>query len=292
MDIIYRYDSFAAVDFQQCDTAERAMQALESGNKRHQDIVSQVRAEVMGEANPPPLVIPSNPLSLGLSLVPGLAPVQNPFAIILGCSDARASVERIFDHSLNQLFTIRVAGNVLGTECLGSVEFAVRNLSSDLRLLIVLGHTGCGAVSGAVDLYLKPDAYIDVVKTHSLRTIVDRILVVVRVADRSLQDLCGPDTAKHPGYRDALLEMSVYLNAALTAHDLIRELSLTTDDRLKVVFGVYNLATHQVNALPEADHAFHPAPLTTEDFKALTRELSLSVRNRGILAPFGDPNLA
>jgi len=292
MDIIYRYDSFAAVDFQQCDTPELAIEALQAGNRRHQEIVSQVQAEVMGEAKPAPLVIPSNPLSLGLSLVPGLAPVQNPFAIILGCSDARASVERIFDHSLNQLFTIRVAGNVLGTECLGSVEFAVLNLSSDLRLLIVLGHTGCGAVSGAVDLYLKPEAYIDVVKTHSLRTIVDRILVVVRGADRSLHDLCGPDTSKQPGYREALLEMSVYLNAALTAHDLIRELKLSTADRIKVVFGVYNLASHKVEAMPEDETAFQPAPLSTEDFKALSRELALSVRNRGILAPLDDPNLA
>ncbi len=292
MDIIYRYDSFAAVDFQQCDTPELAIEALQAGNRRHQEIVSQVQAEVMGEAKPAPLVIPSNPLSLGLSLVPGLAPVQNPFAIILGCSDARASVERIFDHSLNQLFTIRVAGNVLGTECLGSVEFAVLNLSSDLRLLIVLGHTGCGAVSGAVDLYLKPEAYIDVVKTHSLRTIVDRILVVVRGADRSLHDLCGPDTSQQPGYREALLEMSVYLNAALTAHDLIRELKLSTADRIKVVFGVYNLASHKVEAMPEDETAFQPAPLSTEDFKALSRELALSVRNRGILAPLDDPNLA
>jgi len=292
MDIIYRYDSFAAVDFQQCDTAELAIQALESGNRRHQEIVSQVRAEVMGEANPPPLVIPSNPLSLGLSLVPGLAPVQNPFAIILGCSDARASVERIFDHSLNQLFTIRVAGNVLGTECLGSVEFAVRNLSSDLRLLIVLGHTGCGAVSGAVDLYLKPEAYIDVVKTHSLRTIVDRILVVVRIADRALQETCGPDTTKHPGYRAALWEMSVYLNAALTAHDLIRELELAATGSLRVVFGVYDLASHQVSGLPESPNAFELAPRTTEDFIQLSDFLARSVRDRGILVPLDDPNLA
>jgi len=292
MDIIYRYDTFAAVDFQQCDTAELAIEALEAGNRRHQEIVRQVQAEVMGGAKPSPLVIPSNPLSLGLSLVPGQAPVQNPFAIILGCSDARASVERIFDHSLNQLFTIRVAGNVLGTECLGSVEFAVRNLSSDLRLLIVLGHTGCGAVSGAVDLYLKPEAYIDVIKTHSLRTIVDRILVVVRGADRSLHNFCGPDTSNQPGYREALLEMSVYLNAALTAHDLIRELELTTADSLRVVFGVYNLASHRVEAMPENESAFQAAPRTTEEFLALSQSLARSVRDRGILVPIDDLFLA
>ena len=292
MDIIYRYDPYKAVDFQQFDTAELAIKALETGNRRHCEIVSRVQAEVMGEVAAPPVVIPSNPLSLGLSLVPGLAPIQNPFAIILGCSDARASVERIFDHSLNQLFTIRVAGNVLGTECLGSIEYAVRHIAADLRLMLVLGHTGCGAVAAAVDLYLTPDIYIDVVKTHSLRTIIDRILVVVRIADRSLQELCGPTTTKLPGYRAALWEMAVYLNAALTAHDLIRELQLTSHDKIQCVFGVYDLATHLVRGTPESTSAFEVAPATIEDFSRLCTFLAQSVRDRGILVPLADPNLA
>lgn len=292
MDIIYRYDPFEPVDFQACDTAELAMAALEAGNRRHQEIVARVQDEVMGQASAPPVVITSNPLTLGLSLVPGLAPIQNPFAIILGCSDARASVERIFDHSLNQLFTIRVAGNVLGTECLGSIEYAVRNLSSDLRLVLVLGHTGCGAVAAAVDLYLTPEVYIDVVKTHSLRTIIDRILVVVRGADRSLHEAGGPDTSKQPGYRQALWEMSVYLNAALTAHDLIRELELASTDKIQAVFSVYDITTRRVQALPDSSTAFQAAPITMADFADLTRALARSVIERGILAPLPDPNLA
>ena len=292
MDIIYRYDPFQTADFQARDTADLAQASLAAGNRRYREIVRQVRAEVMGETTPTPVVIHSNPLSLGFSLVAGQAPVQNPFAIVLGCADARAPVEIIFDHALNQLFTIRVAGNVLGTECLGSIEYAVRQLASDLRLIVVLGHTGCGAVAAAVDLYLDPDLYIEVVKTQSLRTIIDRILVVVRGADRSLQALCGPDTPRQPGYRAALWEMSVYLNAALTAHDLIRELDLSTPDSLRVVFGVYDLVSHQVRGLPASEEAFELAPRTTEDFSALSSFLASSVRDRGILAPLIDPNLA
>ena len=292
MDIFYRYDPFQPVDFQGCDTAEQALQALTTGNRRYQEIVRQVHAEVMGEVTPESVVIPSNPLSLGFSLVPGQAPLQNPFAIVLGCADARAPVEMIFDHSLNQLFTIRVAGNVLGTECLGSIEYAVRNIAEDLRVVVVLGHSGCGAVAAAVDLYLNPEVYIEVVKTHSLRTIIDRILVVVRGADRSLQSLCGPETSQLPGYRSALWEMSVYLNAALTAHDLIRELELSASDKIQVVYGVYNLATHQVCGVPDGDVAFAPAPLTTQDFTRLSELLARSVRDRGILAPIKDPSLA
>ena len=292
MDIIYRYDPSQPVDTHECDTVDLAMKSLETGNRRYQEIVRQVQAEVMGEVTPASVIIPSSPLSLGFSLVPGQAPIQNPFAIVLGCSDARVPVEMIFDQSLNQLFTIRVAGNVLGTECLGSIEYAVRNLAGDLRLVVVLGHTGCGAVAAAVDLYLNPGVYIEVVKTHSLRTIIDRILVVVRGADRSLHELCGPNTSKLPGYRQALWDMSVYLNAALTAHDLIRELELTANDTLRVVFGVYNLASHRVEAMPEDEAAFQVAPRTTEDFLALSQGLSRSVRDRGILVPIDDPFLA
>ncbi len=292
MDIIYRYDPFQAVDFQACDHADDAMKALETGNRRYQQIVRQVYQEVMGENTAHEVIIPSNPLSLGFSLVPGQAPLQNPFAIVLGCADARAPVETIFDHSLNQLFTIRVAGNVLGTECLGSIEYAVRHIAGDLRLMVVLGHSGCGAVGAAVELYLNPSAYIDVVKTHSLRTIVDRISMVVRGADQTLHELCGPDTSRQPGYKTALWEMSVFLNAALTAHDLIRELELDKGDRIKVVFGVYDLTSHLVQGMPDSESAFELAPRTKEEFAAISRELARSVRDRGILAPLDDPNLA
>ena len=131
----------------------------------------------------------------------------------------------------------------------------------NLRLVVVLGHSGCGAVAAAVDLYLAPAGYIATAATHSLRTIIDRILFVVRIADKALERRCGPSASAEPGYRAALWEMSVYLNAALTAHDLARELGLTGGDGpIRVVYSVYDIAAHRVAAIPGGDPSFAPAP--------------------------------
>ena len=192
----------------------------------------------------------------------------------------------ILDRSSNELFIVRVAGNVLGTECLGSFEYAIRNLSSDLRLVVVLGHSGCGAVGAAVDLYLAPGGYIAIAATHSLRTIIDRILFVVRIADQALERRCGPSASAEPGYRTGLWEMSVYLNAALTVHDLSRELGLTGGDGpIRVVYSVYDLAAHRVAAIPNGDPSFAPAPRTSDEFRDLGDRLAEAVLTCGILRP-------
>ncbi|GGU25906.1 carbonic anhydrase [Streptomyces lavendofoliae] len=76
-----------------------------------------------------------------------LAPGQNPFAVVLGCSDSRLAAEIIFDQGLGDLFVVRTAGHVLGAEVLGSVEYATSVLGA--RLVVVLGHDSCGAVAAA-----------------------------------------------------------------------------------------------------------------------------------------------
>ncbi len=284
MDIIYRYDPYQPIPAQECNTPDDAERSLRDGNLRHEDMVAKVRAEVMGGDAGRPVVIPSSPLSLGLSFVRGEAPVQHPFALVLGCSDARAPIEIIFDRSSNELFIVRVAGNVLGTECLGSLEYAARNLSRDLRLVVVLGHSGCGAVAAAVELYLDPSGYGAIAATHSLRTIIDRILFVVRIADKALERRCGPSASSEPGYRAALWEMAIYLNAALTAHDLTRELGFTDPDGpVRVVYGVYDISSHRVGASPRADRTFNPAPRSNEDFNALSDHLADVVLSCGLL---------
>ena len=72
--------------------------------------------------------------------------VQNPFAIVLGCADARVPAEIVFDHGLGDLFVIRVAGNVVAPSGVGSVEFAAERFGT--RLVVVLGHSRCGAGTG------------------------------------------------------------------------------------------------------------------------------------------------
>ncbi|MFD0366442.1 carbonic anhydrase [Streptomyces sp. NPDC059071] len=76
-----------------------------------------------------------------------LAPGQAPFAVILGCSDSRLAAEIIFDQGLGDLFVVRTAGHCLGTEVLGSVEYATSVLGA--RLVVVLGHDSCGAIAAA-----------------------------------------------------------------------------------------------------------------------------------------------
>ncbi|MDV5143724.1 carbonic anhydrase [Streptomyces sp. SBC-4] len=76
-----------------------------------------------------------------------LAPGQDPFAVVLGCSDSRLAAEIIFDQGLGDLFVVRTAGHVLGPEVLGSVEYATSVLGA--RLVVVLGHDSCGAVAAA-----------------------------------------------------------------------------------------------------------------------------------------------
>ena len=75
--------------------------------------------------------------------------VQSPFAIVLGCSDSRAPAEIVFDQGLGDLFVIRVAGNIVAPSQIGSVEFAAERFGT--RLVVVMGHTGCGAIDAAIE---------------------------------------------------------------------------------------------------------------------------------------------
>lgn len=82
-----------------------------------------------------------------------LVAAQNPFAVILSCSDSRAPSELIFDQGLGDLFVVRVAGNVVAPSILGSVEFAVTALG--VPLVVVMGHSNCGAVTAAIDAFKR-----------------------------------------------------------------------------------------------------------------------------------------
>lgn len=94
---------------------------------------------------------------------------QEPFAIILGCSDSRVPAEFVFDQGLGDLFVIRVAGNIVAPSQIGSVEFAAERYAT--RLVVVLGHSSCGAVLATLDELQQPQENQSV----NLRSIVDRI---------------------------------------------------------------------------------------------------------------------
>ena len=97
------------------------------------------------------------------------APNQEPFAIILGCSDSRVPAEIVFDQGLGDLFVIRVAGNIVAPSQVGSVEFAAARTGA--RLVVVLGHSRCGAILATLEEMGRPSTD----QSRNLRSIVERI---------------------------------------------------------------------------------------------------------------------
>lgn len=100
---------------------------------------------------------------------PELTIVQEPFAIILGCSDARVPAELVFDQGLGDLFVIRVAGNIVAPSQVASVEFAAERFST--RLVVVLGHSQCGAIGATIEELRRPASS----QSLNLRAIVERV---------------------------------------------------------------------------------------------------------------------
>jgi carbonic anhydrase len=290
MDVVYRYDPFEPIVHQPIGDAEAALAYLVTGHNRYSTIVTQVHREILGGPAPEQIVIPSNALSLGLPMVAGTAMAQTPFAIVLGCSDARVPIELIFDQAPNDLFVIRVAGNVLGVECLGSIDYAVANLGASLKLVVVLGHSMCGAVSAAVDSYLSPKNYAEIAFTHALRSLVDRIQTAVRGAANALKRVGGTSVAGTPDYRDALIETAVYLNAAITAYDVRREIRKPSASDTRVVYSVFDLVDQRVRSQPAKDApVFADVPDGPEDFSELGRKIATIVLGKRLSQPEKDP---
>jgi carbonic anhydrase len=242
IDIIYRFMPGWRRNQPAPADAEEARHRLETGNHAFAELLTAAP----GEQAAAPRIIPFDLRELGLAEDPGEAPTQAPFALVLGCSDARVPTELIFSQACNDLFVVRVAGNVLGSECLGSIDYALDHIGDSLKLLVVLGHSGCGAVTAAVDAFRTPGDYLSLASRHALRSVVDRLYVAVRAAANSLETVWGAEVIQRPGYRSALIETTILFNAALAAYTLHGELSGRAPTTCRVVYGVYDLVTHRV----------------------------------------------
>jgi len=242
VDITYRYEAQDTPAIPRPSDSGAALLRLNNGNHAFATLLKSLSHESGGVQR----IISVDSRDLGL--LPGgeVVPEQRPFAAILGCSDARVPVELIFNEGPNDLFVIRVAGNGLGTEVLGSLKYAVDHLRGSLKLIVVLGHSGCGAITAAADVFLNPSGYLPLATTHSLRNILDGLLVVVQASARKIQGAFGSDISRHPGYRQALIEASIITNAALAAYSIQQEFGTTGPARLQAVYGVYLLETRQV----------------------------------------------
>ena len=160
---------------------------------------------------------------------------QAPFAVVLGCSDSRVPVEMIFDHGLGDLFVIRVAGNVCAPSQVGSVEFAAERFGT--RLVVVLGHTRCGAVQATLEELQRPTEN----QSRNLRSIVDRIRP-------SVEGLLATEL-RHD--KDALALQSIRANVRVSANhlrhgsDVLEQ--LIQKDGLLIVGAEYSLETGEVD---------------------------------------------
>jgi carbonic anhydrase len=160
-----------------------------------------------------------------------LAAGQEPFAIILGCSDSRVPAEIVFDQGLGDLFVIRIAGNIVAPSQIASVEFAAER--SGTRLVVVLGHSRCNAVIATLEQLARRSED----QSRNLHAIVDRIRPAV-------EPLLRTDLARDA---DALVHQSVRANVRMSANQLrhgseILE-QLIQKDGLHVVGAEYSLDT-------------------------------------------------
>lgn len=131
-------------------TAQEALERLKAGNR-----------EFAAGAARDPLITHAERAAL--------AKGQAPFAVILGCSDSRVPSELIFNQGFGDLFVIRVAGNIVAPSLVGSVEYAAELFGT--RLVVVLGHTQCGAIAATVDELQRPSGSL----SRNLRSIVERV---------------------------------------------------------------------------------------------------------------------
>ncbi len=165
---------------------------------------------------------------LSLKKREGLAKGQKPFATVVTCSDSRVPPELLFDQGLGDIFVIRVAGNVLDPIALGSVEYAAEHLNCPL--LIILGHSKCGAVKATLDAKGKAEGNIG--------EIVKKIMPAVDAAK------------KKGGTQDEILEAAIKENVKNVYKDAMKKSKiishLVEEGKLTIVGGEYNISTGKV----------------------------------------------
>jgi carbonic anhydrase len=276
-EVLYRYDPKTTVLKSMPETAGAALRKLIEGNQAFAKVLDRADAGLPSGRQ----VITLTAKDLGVTIKGDAAPEQLPFAAVLSCADARVPVEMVLWQQSNELFVVRIAGNVPGFQSMGSLDYAVQHLPS-IKLLVVLGHTGCGAISAAADAYITPPSYMGITGDLSLRAVIDSTMLAVAGAAGALHEVYGYAVRKQPGYRSALIELSVIMNAALTAATVRQTFSSHLGPNLGVVYGVFNLQNHLIG-LPGQDDAagewqagLWDVPQGAGEFGALALEMARS----------------
>ncbi len=193
-----------------------ALERLQEGNRRFADGVRRVKAL---------------PREKREQFVAG----QAPFATVLACSDSRVPVEQIFDQGYGDLFVIRVAGNIAAPSQIGSAEYAALHLG--VRLLVVLGHTGCGAVGATLESLRRPDEAL----SDNLASIVNRIRPAVEDLLKT-EPGCDPDTLMRQAVRE---NVRISANALRQGSEILGK--LIDQGALRIIGAEYSLKSGKVD---------------------------------------------
>ncbi|USQ13255.1 carbonic anhydrase [Legionella lytica] len=160
---------------------------------------------------------------------------QFPFASILSCIDSRTPAEFIFDQGLGDIFSIRIAGNIVNDDIIGSLEFACKIAGS--KLIVVLGHTNCGAIKGACD-----EAQLGY-----LTQLLDKITPAIEQETSFKENRCGANSAYVTKVTKINVDNSIKM--ILEKSSILRE--LISKKRIKIVGGLYDIASGQVTFFDE-----------------------------------------
>lgn len=197
-------------------TAQEALERLKQGNQRFINGKSSIANVVSHEQRTQ------------------LAQDQNPFAIVLGCSDSRVPAEIVFDQGLGDLFVIRVAGNIVAPSQVGSVEFAAERY--DCAVVVVLGHSHCGAIQATIDTLMNPEQP----PSANLMSIVNRVRPSVEILLQTelKHDLCKLST--HAVRSNVFASVNQLRHGSAVLENLIAK------GKLIIVGAEYSLETGEV----------------------------------------------
>ena len=160
---------------------------------------------------------------------------QHPFTSFLSCSDSRAPVELLFDQALGDVFSVRLAGNIASDKGIGSLEFASKYLGS--KLIVVLGHTSCGAIKAACDNFRE--GHIGEIINH-IRPAVRQEKTVLESRDSTNEDFVAKVCAQN---------VRVQINQILHSSDIIED--MLNEKKIGLIGGVYDISTGHVNFLED-----------------------------------------
>lgn len=197
-------------DLQDSITPEKALSLLQEGNKR---FINNLKANRN-------LLQQANETSEG----------QHPFAIILSCIDSRTSAEIIFDQGLGDIFSVRIAGNIINEDILGSMEFACKVAGS--KIITVLGHSNCGAIKGACD-------HVEMGNLTSL-------LAKIRPAIDDEKSICENRTSQNVEFVDkvTLINVKRTMTGIMQRSPILKD--MVENNEIKLIGGIHNISSGEV----------------------------------------------